>query len=137
MPSYSEYLKINELLALQCPLSEGPEHDEMLFIVIHQVYELWFKEILHELDHLERMLSQNDGKGLPYFYLDCGSEDMFLEANRKLVVRLHQLRIPYEFHEYPGGHSWNYWDAAIERFLLVLAKSNFARGAMRRGTVPQ
>src|SRR5215208_3044712 len=60
MPSYSEYLKINELLALQCPLSEGPEHDEMLFIVIHQVYELWFKEILHELDHLEELLSRND-----------------------------------------------------------------------------
>ena len=56
MPSYTEYLKIDELLALQRPLSEGPEHDEMLFIVIHQVYELWFKEILHELDHLERML---------------------------------------------------------------------------------
>jgi len=33
----------------------------MLFIVIHQVYELWFKEILHEVDHLERMLSRNDG----------------------------------------------------------------------------
>jgi tryptophan 2,3-dioxygenase len=61
MPSYAEYLKIDELLALQRPLSEGPEHDEMLFIVIHQVYELWFKEILHELDHLERMLSRNDG----------------------------------------------------------------------------
>src|SRR5215216_1308306 len=61
MPSYSEYLKINELLALQCPLSEGPEHDEMLFIIIHQVYELWFKEILHELDHLEELLSRDDG----------------------------------------------------------------------------
>jgi tryptophan 2,3-dioxygenase len=61
MPSYAEYLKVNELLALQCPLSEGPEHDEMLFIVIHQVYELWFKEILHELDHLQELLSRNDG----------------------------------------------------------------------------
>jgi tryptophan 2,3-dioxygenase len=61
MPSYAEYLKIDELLALQRPLSEGPEHDEMLFIVIHQVYELWFKEILHELDYLEGLLSRNDG----------------------------------------------------------------------------
>ena len=60
MPSYAEYLKINQLLALQQPLSKGPEHDEMLFIVIHQVYELWFKEILHELDYLERLLSRND-----------------------------------------------------------------------------
>jgi len=61
MPSYAEYLKIDELLALQRPLSKGPEHDEMLFIVIHQVYELWFKEILHELDHLSELLSQDDG----------------------------------------------------------------------------
>jgi tryptophan 2,3-dioxygenase len=61
MPSYGEYLRIDELLALQCPLSEGPEHDEMLFIVIHQVYELWFKEILHELDHLNQLLARNDG----------------------------------------------------------------------------
>jgi len=61
MPSYAEYLKVNELLALQSPLSEGPEHDEMLFIVIHQVYELWFKEILHELDHLQELLSRNEG----------------------------------------------------------------------------
>ena len=61
MPSYGDYLRIDELLALQCPLSEGPEHDEMLFIVIHQVYELWFKEILHEVDHLNGLLLRNDG----------------------------------------------------------------------------
>lgn len=61
MPSYAEYLRINELLELQRPLSDGPEHDEMLFIVIHQVYELWFKEILHEVDHLQELLSRNDG----------------------------------------------------------------------------
>jgi S-formylglutathione hydrolase FrmB len=83
------------------------------------------------------LLSHTDGKGLPYFYLDCGSEDMFLEVNRKFIVRLQELNIPYEFHEFPGGHSWSYWDEAIERFLLMLAKSNFTRGAMRRGTVPQ
>jgi tryptophan 2,3-dioxygenase len=57
--TYSSYLKIDDLLALQHPLSDGPEHDETLFIVIHQVYELWFKEILHELDHLRRLLEGN------------------------------------------------------------------------------
>jgi tryptophan 2,3-dioxygenase len=45
--NYMNYLAIDELLELQRPVSEGPEHDEMLFIVIHQVYELWFKQILH------------------------------------------------------------------------------------------
>jgi tryptophan 2,3-dioxygenase len=61
MPTYGEYLKIDELLALQQPLSRAPEHDEMLFIVIHQVYELWFKEILHEVDYLHELLSRNEG----------------------------------------------------------------------------
>jgi tryptophan 2,3-dioxygenase len=51
--SYRSYLKLDELLALQEPLSDGPEHDEMLFIVIHQVYELWFKQILHEIKLLQ------------------------------------------------------------------------------------
>ena len=50
--TYNTYLKVDELLALQQPRSDGPEHDELLFIVIHQVYELWFKEILHELDRV-------------------------------------------------------------------------------------
>jgi tryptophan 2,3-dioxygenase len=57
---YSRYLQLEELLALQRPLSDGPEHDEMLFIVVHQVYELWFKQILHELDHLQSRLDQGD-----------------------------------------------------------------------------
>jgi tryptophan 2,3-dioxygenase len=58
--TYGSYLKIDELLSLQQPRSEGPEHDEMLFIVIHQVYELWFKEMLHELDRVRRLLETDD-----------------------------------------------------------------------------
>ena len=52
---YSHYLRIAELLDLQHPLTEGA-HDEMLFVVIHQVYELWFKLILHELDRATQEL---------------------------------------------------------------------------------
>ncbi|HVX87321.1 MAG TPA: tryptophan 2,3-dioxygenase family protein [Gemmatimonadales bacterium] len=62
MPTYGEYLKIDELLTLQRPLSDGPEHDEMLFIIIHQVYELWFKQVIHEVDHLEALLIAGDGR---------------------------------------------------------------------------
>ncbi len=58
--TYASYLKVDELLGLQRPVSDGPEHDEQLFIIIHQVYELWFKEILHELDYLIRQLEHND-----------------------------------------------------------------------------
>ncbi|MGL6160139.1 MULTISPECIES: tryptophan 2,3-dioxygenase [unclassified Microbulbifer] len=55
--TYSSYLKVDELLQCQQPLSEGPEHDELLFIVIHQSYELWFKQLLHELDFLVRLFN--------------------------------------------------------------------------------
>jgi tryptophan 2,3-dioxygenase len=48
--TYNDYLKVPELLSLQQLLSEPPHHDEMLFIVIHQAYELWFKLILHEVE---------------------------------------------------------------------------------------
>jgi tryptophan 2,3-dioxygenase len=58
--TYGNYLAIDELLALQRPRSEGPEHDEMLFIVIHQVYELWFKQVLHEVDHVIDLLRARD-----------------------------------------------------------------------------
>ena len=58
--TYAGYLKVDELVALQQPRSEGPEHDEMLFIVIHQVYELWFKELLHEFDRAMQLLRSDD-----------------------------------------------------------------------------
>jgi tryptophan 2,3-dioxygenase len=58
--TYSRYLKIRELLALQQPRSAEPEHDEMLFIIIHQTYELWFKQLLHEIDYAKNLLAQND-----------------------------------------------------------------------------
>ena len=58
--TYSSYLHLDEILNAQRPKSTGPEHDEMLFIIIHQVYELWFKELLHELDYLQGRLRGND-----------------------------------------------------------------------------
>jgi tryptophan 2,3-dioxygenase len=61
--TYSSYLRVDELLNIQTPLSEGPngpEHDELLFIIIHQVYELWFKQLLHELDFLQERLRSNE-----------------------------------------------------------------------------
>jgi len=58
--TYSNYLKLDQVLSAQQPLSDGPEHDELLFIIIHQVYELWFKQVLHELDYLQQKLEAND-----------------------------------------------------------------------------
>ena len=56
--TYSSYLALDEVLAAQRPRSD--EHDELLFIVIHQVYELWFKQLLHEGSQLQRRLEAGD-----------------------------------------------------------------------------
>src|ERR1700754_103354 len=58
--TYGHYLQLGPLLNAQKPLSEGPEHDELLFIVIHQVYELWFKQILHETARLQASLESGE-----------------------------------------------------------------------------
>src|SRR5919201_2050717 len=58
--TYSDYLKLDQLLSLQTPRPGELEHDETLFVIIHQVYELWFKEVLHELDYLQERLRAND-----------------------------------------------------------------------------
>jgi tryptophan 2,3-dioxygenase len=55
--TYADYLKLDELLAAQQPLSDL--HDEMLFIVIHQTKELWMKEMLHELVLAIRLISED------------------------------------------------------------------------------
>lgn len=59
--TYADYLAVDELLSLQRPLSDPVEHDEMLFIVIHQAYELWFKQVLWELDYLIESLDAGRG----------------------------------------------------------------------------
>lgn len=58
--TYSAYLKIDELLTLQQVKSEPAEHDELLFIIIHQTYELWFKLLLHEFEKIRRDFTNND-----------------------------------------------------------------------------
>ncbi len=61
--TYSNYLKINELLNLQLPLSRMPDgqpaHDELLFILIHQAYELWFRQILHDVESVRQLFAQD------------------------------------------------------------------------------
>ena len=62
--TYASYLGLEQLLSAQQPLSRDvdgrPEHDELLFIVIHQVYELWFKQLVHELTEVQRTLEAGD-----------------------------------------------------------------------------
>ncbi len=56
--SYGSYLRVNDLTGLQTLVSEPGHHDELLFIIIHQTYELWFKQLLHELDTIASMMAR-------------------------------------------------------------------------------
>lgn len=99
--TYGKYLKVHELLALQEELSDPKAHDELLFITIHQTYELWFKQILHELDRMEGLLGED--KLLPVMK---GLE----RINRIMRVLVQQVEIlesmtPNEFNRFRGNLS--------------------------------
>jgi S-formylglutathione hydrolase FrmB len=53
----------------------------------------------------------------PYFYLACGTADFFLDTNRSLTQQLSSRNLAYEYHETPGGHTWEYWDQALQPLL--------------------
>jgi putative tributyrin esterase len=58
-----------------------------------------------------------------YLYLDCGTADVsFLQANRKLVSKLSQRNLSYEYHEIPGAHTWEYWDTRLPSMLNVIVR---------------
>src|SRR2546427_1700293 len=57
--SYNRYLRVPELIDLQTCLSSPAQHDELLFITVHQAYELWFKQILHEVDAAIRLMDED------------------------------------------------------------------------------
>jgi tryptophan 2,3-dioxygenase len=57
--SYNKYLRVPELIELQTCLSRPAHHDELLFITVHQAYELWFKQILHEIDAALRLMDED------------------------------------------------------------------------------
>ncbi len=65
--TYNSYLKVPELKQLQICQSNPPHHDEPLFIIIHQTYELWFKLILHEIDTVFSLMAENKTRRATFF----------------------------------------------------------------------
>src|SRR5438094_10137384 len=57
--TYASYLRLDQLLDLQQPRSQPPEHDEVLFIIVHQAYALWFKLQLHEFEKIKHDFTNN------------------------------------------------------------------------------
>jgi putative tributyrin esterase len=60
---------------------------------------------------------------LPYFYFDCGTEDsrLIFPSNRELAALMFEKKIPHEFRELPGDHSWTYWDQQVQEVLKIAA----------------
>jgi len=91
--TYGGYLKVRDLISLQNLLSDPPQHDEMLFIIIHQVYELWFKELLHELDTIIERLNADQPLAAHRLVRRC------IEIERVLVDQIAVLEtmMPMDF----------------------------------------
>ena len=83
--SYNKYLRVAELIELQSLLSEPKHHDELLFITIHQTYELWFKQILHEIDAAIGHLAASQSMGAIY------SLARVVEIEKILYQQIHLL----------------------------------------------
>jgi S-formylglutathione hydrolase FrmB len=68
------------------------------------------------------LIEKADDKTAPYLFLECGSQDPLLSSNRKFVKDLSSKNVRYEYHEYPGAHSWDFWDHSLPMMLEVIAK---------------
>ena len=94
--TYGSYLKINELLELQRPLSDPQQHDELLFIVIHQVYELWFRQMIHEAEAIMQELPEGQVMRATHHYV------RLIEIQRVLLqqIRVLETMTPIEFNRF-------------------------------------
>lgn len=83
--SYNKYLRVADLIGLQECLSDPAHHDELLFITIHQAYELWFKQILHEIDASIGQMNEDRGAAA------ARSLRRVVEIEKVLVNQIHIL----------------------------------------------
>ena len=83
--SYNKYLRVQDLIGLQDCLSDPAHHDELLFITIHQTYELWFKQILHEID--AAIVQMNEDRPI----LASRTMQRVVEIEQVLVKQIHIL----------------------------------------------
>lgn len=75
----------------------------------------------HDLLALARRAKR--ARKLPNILLDCGKDDFLLKDNRSFVKDLRASKIPHAYHEYPGEHNWDYWDAHIQKALAFHMES--------------
>ncbi|OFW07991.1 MAG: hypothetical protein A3H96_24470 [Acidobacteria bacterium RIFCSPLOWO2_02_FULL_67_36] len=119
--TYGSYLRIDDLLALRQPRSDG-EHDEMLFIIIHQVYELWFKELLHEFDRVMALLRADEASRAQH------TLKRILTILKVMVAQLDILETmtPLEFLSFPD--LWTIRASAVMRSRVEVSAATHAAG---------
>ena len=73
----------------------------------------------NDIFELVRSLTPEKKAALPFIYLDCGTEDRLFKSNRDFADLLLEAKVPHEFRELPGTHSWKFWDSQVLEFLRV------------------
>jgi S-formylglutathione hydrolase FrmB len=73
----------------------------------------------NDIFQMIRDISAEKIKILPFIYIDCGTEDFLIKNNRDFVKLLSEKKIPHEFRELPGTHSWTFWDSQVQEFLRL------------------
>jgi S-formylglutathione hydrolase FrmB len=76
----------------------------------------------NDLYKLTRAMTTERLNALPFFYLDCGTEDELLIFNRRLADLFLERKIPHEYRELPGKHNWQFWDAQVQSVLRIAAQ---------------
>lgn len=76
----------------------------------------------NDIFEIARGVSVTRAAGLPYFYFDCGTDDFFVTVNEQFAALLREKKVPHEFRELPGDHSWPYWDQQVREVLKIAAE---------------
>jgi S-formylglutathione hydrolase FrmB len=76
----------------------------------------------NDLSKLYRELPAARVAALPYVYLDCGTEDALVQTNRSFTDILLRQKIPHEYRQLPGNHSWTYWDTQVQEVLRIAVR---------------
>ena len=88
----------------------------------------------NDIFELVRTMTANRVAGLPYLYLDCGTEDGLFSSNQQFAALLHEKKIPHEYSELPGDHNWAYWDRQVQEVLKIAAQKLHSAPLRNRAT---
>ena len=91
----------------------------------------------NDLFELVRSMNASRVAGLPYFYLDCGTDDFTANSNQKFAELLRQKKILHEYRQLPGNHNWAYWDQQVQEVLKIAAEKLHAARIAARGPKSQ